>query len=101
MLASKSEPRPFIFLVVTVPSFVKVTTDGDTATATAAMSDRTIELGMRREANRWKVIEYKDDVVVQRVVDGVMKDLPAIGSTEPMSPLLKKLARSKGARRNR
>ena len=97
--ASKSEPRPFIFLVVTVPSLVKVTKDGDTAKATAALKDRTIELTMRRDADRWKVIDFKDDVVVQRVVDSVMKDLPPIGSIDANSPLLKKSARNR--KRNR
>ncbi|HEX6649143.1 MAG TPA: hypothetical protein VF075_06380, partial [Pyrinomonadaceae bacterium] len=95
VLASKSEPRPFIFLAVTVPSFIKVKADGDTASAIATMSDRTIELGMRRDSNRWKVIEYKDDVVVQRIVDSVMKELPAIGSIDPSSPLLKKSVKRK------
>jgi hypothetical protein len=96
--ASKSEPRPFIFLVVTVPSLMKVTTQGDTAKATAVLSERTIELTMRRDADRWKVIEFKDDVVVQRVVDSVMKELPAIGTIDPNSPLLKKSARRKRRR---
>jgi hypothetical protein len=96
--ASKSEPRPFIFLVVTVPSLMKVTKDGDTAKATAALNDRTIELTMRRDADRWKVIEFKDDVAVQRVVDSVMKDLPPIGTIDPNSPLLKKSARGKRRR---
>jgi len=96
--ASKSEPRPFIFLVVTVPSLVKVTKDGDTAKATAALNDRMIELTMRRDADRWKVIDFKDDVVVQRVVDSVMKDLPPIGSIDANSPLLKKSARGKRRR---
>jgi len=95
VLASKSEPRPFIFLAVTVPSFIKVKADGDTAKATATMSDRTIELGMRRDANRWKVTEFKDEVVVQRIVDNVMKELPAIGSIDSSSPLLKKSAKRK------
>jgi len=96
--ASKSEPRPFIFLVVTVPSLVKVTKDGDTAKVTAALNDRMIELTMRRDADRWKVIDFKDDVVVQRVVDSVMKDLPPIGSIDANSPLLKKSARGKRRR---
>lgn len=96
--ASKSEPRPFIFLVVTVPSLMKVTKDGDTAKATAALNDRMIELTMRRDADRWKVIDFKDDVVVQRVVDSVMKDLPPIGSIDANSPLLKKSARGKRRR---
>ena len=97
--ASKSEPRPFIFLLVTVPSLMKVTTEGDTAKATAALNDRTIEMTMRRDAERWKVIEFKDDAVVQRVVDSVMKELPAIGTIDPNSPLLKKSARNR--KRNR
>jgi hypothetical protein len=93
--ASKSGPRPFIFLVVTVPSLMKVTTEGDIAKATAVLSQRTIELTMRRDAERWKVIDFKDDVVVQRVVDSVMKELPPIGTIDPNSPLLKKSARHK------
>jgi hypothetical protein len=99
--ASASEPRSFIFLLVTVPSLVKVTSEGDIAKATAAIRDRTIELTMKRDAERWKVTEFKDEVVVQRVVDSVMKELPAIGAIDPKSPLLKQSPRSRRARRGR
>lgn len=99
--ASASEPRSFIFLLVTVPSLVKVTTEGDIARATAAISDRQIELTMKRDAERWKVTEFKDDVVVQRIVDSVMKELPAIGSIDPKSPLLKQAPRGRRGRRGR
>lgn len=97
--AAKSEPKPFIFLMVAVPSLMTVTTEGDTAKATTKISDRTIELGMRRDADRWKVTDFKDDVVVQRVVDNVMKELPAIGVVDANSPLLKKSPRGKPRRR--
>ena len=99
--ASKSEPRPFIFLVVTVPSLVTVTTEGDTAKATAKLSDRAIELTMQRDADRWKVTDFKDDVVVQRVTDNVMKELPAIGGIDANSPLLKKSVKGRSRRRGR
>src|SRR5256714_3125464 len=99
--AATSEPRPFIFLVVTVPSLVTVTTEGDTAKATAKLSDRDIELTMQRDADRWKVTDFKDDVVVQRVTDNVMKELPAIGGVDANSPLLKKSARGRSTRRGR
>lgn len=99
--ASSSEPRSFLVLLVTVPSMAKVTTEGDIAKATATLSDRTIELTMKRDAERWKMIGYKDDVVVQRIVDSIMKELPAIGSIDPKSPLLKNPARGKRARRRR
>lgn len=88
--AAKSQPQPFILLVVGVPRLVTVTTEGDTAKVKAPLNDRTIELTMQRDADRWKVTEFKDDVVVQRVVDNVMKELPAIGSIESNSPLFKK-----------
>lgn len=99
--SSASEPRSFIVLLFTVPSLVKVTTEGDIAKATAAIRDRTIELTMKRDADRWKVTDFKDDVVVQRIVDSVMKDLPAIGTIEPNSPLFKRFGRGKSGRRGR
>lgn len=97
--AAASEPRSFFSLLVTVPSLVKVTTEGDIAKATAAISDRTIELTMKRDAERWKVTDLKDDVMVQRIVDSVMKELPAIGTGDPNSQLFKNFARGKRGRR--
>lgn len=99
--AAKSDRRPFIFLIIAVPSLVTVTTEGDVAKAKAPMSDRVIELTMKRDAERWKVTDVKDDVVVQRIVDNVMKELPAIGSVDSSSPLLKKPTRANRARRRR
>ncbi len=98
--AAKSEPRPFILLVVTVPRLMTVTTEGDTANVKAPMPERTIEFTMQRDAERWKVTEVKDDALVQRVVDNVMKELPAIGSIDANNPLFKKSQR-KRSRRNR
>jgi hypothetical protein len=93
--ASKSEPKPFVLLVVAVPRLITVTTEGNTAKVKAPLSDRTIELTMQRDADLWKVTEFKDDVVVQRVVDNVMRELPAIGSIESDSPLFKKAPRKR------
>jgi hypothetical protein len=93
--ASKSEPKPFILLVVAVPRLINVTTEGNTAKVKAPVGDRTIELTMQRDADLWKVTEFKDDVLVQRVVDNVMRELPAIGSIESDSPLFKKQPRKR------
>jgi hypothetical protein len=87
--ASKSEPRPFIFLVVAVPTLMTITTEGDAATASAMLNNRRFEIAMRRGADGWKVTDYKDDVVVQRIVDNVMAQLPAIGGFDANTPLLK------------
>src|SRR5215216_982746 len=93
--ASESEPKPFVALLVAVPRLITVTTEGNTAKVKAPFSDRTIELTMQREAELWKVTEFKDDVVLQRVVDSVMRELPAIGSIQSDSPLFKKPPRKR------
>jgi len=97
--AGGSEPKPFIVLLATVPSLVKITTEGDTAKATASMSDRKLDLTMRRTDDRWKVVGVNDDTLLQRVVDTVMKDLPPIGGFDTKSPLFKIPGRSR--KRNR
>jgi hypothetical protein len=83
--AGKSEPRPFIFLVVAVPSLMTITTEGDSATASASLNDRRFEIVMKRSADGWKVTDFKDDVVVQRIVDNVVAQLPAIGGLDANS----------------
>ena len=97
--ATKSEPKPFIMLVVAVSSLMTITTEGDSAKASASLNDRKFELAMKRGAEGWKVTDFKDDVVVQRIVDNVMKQLPAIGATlDANNPILKPRKRSSRGR---
>ena len=97
--ASVSEPKPFILLLLTVPSLVKITTEGDIAKAASAVANSSFELTMRRDADRWKVTGFNNDAVVQRIVDSLMKDLPAIGSVDSVDPLLKNLGKPRKKRR--
>jgi hypothetical protein len=98
--AAKSEPRPFILLLIAVPSLMSITTEGDTARASAMLNERKFEIVMRRGEEGWKVIEYKDDAVVQRVVDRVMAKLPAIGpQLDPKLSFVKPSRRSSRKRR--
>jgi hypothetical protein len=87
--AAKSKPQPFIFLVIAVPSLMTITTEGDVAKASARLNDRPFELAMHRGEDGWKVTDFKDDAVVQRVVDRVMTQLPAIGPLDAKLPIVK------------
>ena len=98
--AAAPEQRSFISIVGAVQRLMTVTTEGDSAKATGSMAGHNIELAMRRDADGWKVIDVKDDVIVQRVVDSVMKELPAVGNIDANSPLLKK-SQPKRSRRGR
>ena len=96
--AAAPEQRSFISIVGAVQSLMTVTTNGDSAKATGKMAGHDIELGMRRDPDGWKVIDVKDERIVQRVVDSVMKELPAIGSIDANSPLLKPSQRKRSGR---
>lgn len=96
--AAKSKPQPFILLVIGVPSLMKITTEGETAKASATINEREVELAMRNGSDGWKVTGFKDDVVVQRIVDRVMTQLPAIGQLDEQLGLVKPKKRSKRRR---
>ena len=98
-LATTSEPKPFYVLVALVPRLVKITAEGDLAQCSSAVTTTKFDLTMRRDSDRWKVVSFNDDAVVQRIVDNVMKDLPAIGGFDSNSPLFKNPGRPR--KRNR
>src|ERR1041385_6876916 len=93
------EKRSFITILGAVRSLLTITEEGDSAKATGTMSGQNIELTLRRDGNGWKVIDVKDDAIVQRIVDSVMKELPAIGSIDANNPLLKQSQRKRSGRR--
>ena len=96
--SSRAQSKPFVVVALGISSLVKVTSDGNNAHVTAPIADRPIEVVMRRDGDRWKVVDFKDDVLVQRVVDNVMKELPPIGVLDLKIPLVKS---QKQRRRNR
>lgn len=98
--AASTEKRSFISIAGAVQSLMTVTTNGDSAKATGKMAGNDIELGMRRDADGWKIIDVKDDRLVQRVVDSVMKEMPAIGNSDADFPFMKK-AKPKRSRRGK
>lgn len=83
--------QPFSLRLMNMRSHMTINTEGDMATASGKLSlnSRPIAITMRRDANRWKVTSFDDDVVVQRIVDKVMKDLPPIGALDSTNPLFK------------
>lgn len=98
-LGGDSEPKPFPLLLMMIRSRITVTTEGDIAKAAANAGSRTFEMMMRRDNDHWKVIGFNDERVVQRVVDNVMKDLPAIGTIDADNPLFKNPGKPRKRRR--
>ena len=91
--ATLTSARGIPNLLIVLPRHTEITTEGDSAKVKVWLVDRSFDMTMKRNGDRWQVTEVKDDVVVQHVVDNVMKSLPAIGNVDPNSPLFKKPTR--------
>ena len=96
--SSRAKSKPFVVVALAISSLVTIAMDGDNARVTTPLADRPVEVALRRNGDRWKVVDFKDDVLVQRVVDSMMKDLPPIGALDLKIPLRKS---PKPKRRNR
>lgn len=96
--AAAPEKRSFISILGAVRSLLTITEKGDAAEAKGTLAGNNIELTMRRDADRWKVTDIKNDAIVQRIVDSMMSELPAIGNIDANSPLLKKSQRKRSGR---
>ena len=96
--AAAPEKRSFIAIIAAVRSVLTITEQGDSAEAKGTLAGNNIELTMRRDADRWKVTDIKNDAIVQRIVDSIMSELPAIGNIDANNPLLKKSQRKRSGR---
>lgn len=78
-ISELSEPKPFIVLAIGLPYFVDISTEGEETRVQAPIKDREIELVLQPAGERWKIVRVKDDVVLERVVDNIISEFPAIG----------------------
>ncbi|MDQ3745733.1 MAG: hypothetical protein M3444_15260 [Acidobacteriota bacterium] len=67
----------FLLTALAVRSAADVREQGDKATATVKDGDRTVELSMARDGERWKVIGVKDDRVAGDIAARLAPSVPA------------------------
>jgi uncharacterized membrane protein len=75
-LSQNTQRRPFIIVALALPYVVKITTENDTAKV--AVPNSETELTLQRNGERWQIVGIKDSALVQRLVDRMAEDLPAI-----------------------
>jgi len=76
--SEKAEHKPFILVALALPYAVEIAVSDDNSKATVQAANQKIKLEMARSENGWKVVAYRDEEMVQRAIDQVIKDLPAI-----------------------
>lgn len=78
-ISSKADQKPFLVVALAMPYFVKVTTAGDKAIGVINIHDKQLRMDLERSSDGWRVVAVQDDALLERMVDEVIKDLPAIG----------------------
>jgi hypothetical protein len=78
-ISTKADQKPFLVIALAMPYFVKVTTAGDKATAIINIHDQPVRMELERSNDLWRVVAFQDDALLERMVDELIKDLPAIG----------------------
>jgi hypothetical protein len=81
-LSENANQKPFIVIAIALPYFVKIDAEAETAKASAVLHDSRVELGMQRAENGWNVVTVQDDALVQKIIDDIIKQLPAIGQSD-------------------
>ena len=89
--------RPFFIIALALPYAVNITSENDTAKV--KVPNRDTELNLARNGQRWQIVGIKDASVVQRLVDRLAEDLPAIAP--PVEGIMPGRPPGRGNRRRR
>jgi hypothetical protein len=77
---------PFFALALGMKRYTDVTEEGDNATVKLNAEERPLELGMRREGERWKVTSIKDDALAASLAARIAPTVPAPVAQPTPSP---------------
>lgn len=78
-MGASAEGKSFFLIALSIPYLLDITEEGDTAKVVGTQNERTTELTLQRNGERWKIVGVKDEALAKRVVDDIAKDLPAVG----------------------
>jgi hypothetical protein len=74
---NESSRLPFFVKALGVRQAATVAERGDAATVTVKAGERTVELSMRRDGERWKVVTVKDQQLASEIAARLASSLPA------------------------
>jgi hypothetical protein len=82
---NESSSLPFFAKAVGVRRMTTVVERGDAATVTVNAGDRPVELSMRRDGERWKLVTVKDPQLASDIATRLAASLPAQQPQQPQN----------------
>jgi hypothetical protein len=84
--SSRSSPKPFILLALSLPALVSVTGDDHNAHVATKIRNDAVELTMQKDGDFWKIVGLKDDALVDRLIEEFVKKVPAPSLFDAVEP---------------
>lgn len=81
LIREKTQPVekvPYWMIALGAAQAVDIQQNGDTAQVKSKMPDRPLELTMKRDGNKWKVVAVKDEVLARRIAETVGQEIVAL-----------------------
>jgi len=77
-LREKTKPFeniPFWAIVIGASRYLDISQEGDKATVKSKLADKPLELTMKRNGERWKVVGIRDEVLARKIAEKIGQDL--------------------------
>jgi hypothetical protein len=88
---SKFDNVPFTAVVLGAGQYLNVDIDGDIAQITSKVPDRPLDLKMKREGDRWKVVGIHDDKLAASIAQKVGQEIIAVAADGDIERAAQKL----------
>ena len=82
---NESSNLPFFVKALGVRQMTTVVERGDAATVTVKAGERSVELSMRRDGERWKLVTVKDPQLASDIATRLAQSLPAAPPPQPQN----------------
>ena len=89
---------PFVLLALGMRRYADVKEEGEAATVALDAEGHTMEVGMQRDGDRWKVVNVKDDAVVSSIAARVAPNILLPKPQEKPTPSKPSRRSARGAR---
>ena len=81
-----SSSLPFFVKALGVRQMATVVERGDAATVNVKAGERSVDLSMRRDGERWKLVSVKDPQLASDIATRLAQSLPAAPQPSPQNP---------------
>jgi hypothetical protein len=82
---------PFFAMVFAADRYLQIDVDGDVATVHSKLSDRPLDIKMKRNGERWQVVGVKDDQLATDIARSIGEDLIELAKTKTTDAIADRL----------